>query len=65
MDAVSNIQKNKLPTLDHISKALQEATNETVSKKDLLEKLRKLERERIIEGQIINSDDQPIQIWKI
>jgi len=65
IDAIRETQKEAPPTIDRIWKAHQTATNEVISKEQLFQTLSDLERERIIEGQIKNINDQPVQIWKV
>jgi exosortase len=65
VDAILKTQKNDPPTLNQIFHTLQTDTKGLISKDQLIQKLRDLERERIIEGQIKNINDQPIQIWKV
>ena len=64
IDATQTADKKTRPTLSMIVAAYQKATGKTIDDGPLLSKLITLKRERIIESQITNRRDEPIETWK-
>ena len=64
IDAIQTVDKKNMPTLSAIAIEHQKVTGQMINKDQLLKMLATLEKERIIESQITNYRDEPIQTWK-
>jgi exosortase len=59
IDAVSQTEKCKTPTMENIAKNRQDTPP-----KNILQKLLEIQKTGLVKSQVVNKQDEPIQIWK-
>lgn len=64
VDAIQESSKKTFPTLNAIATEYQKATGQPTDRDRLLQTLKALEKEHVIESRITNHKDEPIQTWK-
>ena len=64
IDAVKALPKNKTSTLNNIATQYKALTRRAIDQNQLLQKLQNLEKTGILESEITNQRDEPIQTWK-
>ena len=64
IDVVKKTEKTARPTLNNMVTAYQNATKQSISEDQLLEKLLELENTGTIRSTVANVQDQPVQTWK-
>jgi exosortase len=64
IDVVKKTEKTARPTLNNMVTTYQNATKQSISEDQLLEKLLELENTGTIRSTVANVQDQPMQTWK-
>jgi len=64
IDMVKKTEKTARPTLNSVVTTYQNATKQSISEDQLLEKLLELESTGTIRSTVANVQDQPVQTWK-
>jgi exosortase len=64
IDVVKKTEKTARPTLNNMATTYQNATKQSISEDQLLEKLLELENTGTIRSTVANVQDQPMQTWK-
>jgi exosortase len=64
IDVVKKTEKTARPTLNNMATTYQNATKQSISEDQLLEKLLELENTGTIRSAVANVQDQPVQTWK-
>jgi exosortase len=64
INIIQQTQKAVTPTLENIINTYQKTTGQTIDHKQLHQSLTELEKTGVIQSQITNKQDKPIQTWK-
>jgi len=64
INSIQQTQKTTTPTLENIINTYQKTTGQTIDHNQLHQKLTEIEKTGVIQNQITNKQDKPIQTWK-
>jgi exosortase len=65
IDAVQLTEKTAMPTLQNIYSQYQNTVNGNIQKEEMLNTLVGAEKTGLVNGQIVNWQDEPLRVWKV